>query len=52
MARTRAYPTGPKIDVSGYRVRRDKVDRSGTVTLRFNSKLSHIGVGVPMPASG
>ncbi len=46
-ARTRAYPTGPKIDVSGYRVRRDKVDRSGTVTLRFNSRLHHIGVGRP-----
>jgi len=46
-ARTKAYPTGPKIDVSGYRVRRDKVDRSGTVTLRFKSRLHHIGIGRP-----
>jgi transposase InsO family protein len=46
-ARTKAHPTGPKIDVSGYRVRRDKVDRTGTVTLRFNSRLHHIGVGRP-----
>jgi hypothetical protein len=47
VARTRARPTGPRIDVAGYRVRRDKVDRTGTVTLRFNSKLHHIGVGRP-----
>ena len=46
-ARSKAYPTGPKIDVSGYRVRRDKVDRSGTVTLRYRSRLHHIGVGRP-----
>ncbi len=28
-ARTKAVPTGPKIDTTGYRVRRDKVDRTG-----------------------
>ena len=46
-ARTKAYPIGPKINVAGYRVRRDKVDKTGTVTLRSNSKLHHIGVGRP-----
>ena len=28
-----------------YRVRRDKVDRTGVITLRHNSRLHHIGLG-------
>ncbi|HWC40047.1 MAG TPA: IS481 family transposase [Acidimicrobiales bacterium] len=44
-AREKAYPSGPKIDVSGYRVRRDKVDKGGGVTLRHQGRLHHIGVG-------
>lgn len=28
-----------------YRVRRDRVDQSGKVTLRYRSKLFHIGLG-------
>ena len=44
-ARDRATPTGPIIDTTGFRVRRDKVDTSGTVTLRHRSRLHHIGVG-------
>jgi len=44
-ARTKAVPTGPKIDTTGYRVRRDKVDRTGSVTLRYHSRIHHIGVG-------
>jgi hypothetical protein len=28
-----------------FRVREDKVDKSGTVTLRYDSRLHHIGVG-------
>lgn len=28
-----------------YRVRRDRIDASGVVTLRYNSKLHHIGLG-------
>jgi hypothetical protein len=44
-AREKAYPCGPKIDVSGYRVRRDKVDKGGGVTLRHQGRLHHIGVG-------
>jgi transposase InsO family protein len=44
-AREKAYPRGPKIDVGGYRVRRDKVDKGGSVTLRYQGRLHHIGVG-------
>jgi transposase InsO family protein len=44
-ARERAVPTGPKIDTTGYRVRRDKVDGTGSVTLRYHSRIHHIGVG-------
>jgi len=44
-AREKAVPTGPKIDTSGYRVRRDKVDKTGVVTLRYHSRIHHIGVG-------
>jgi transposase InsO family protein len=44
-SKERAYPTGPKIDVAGYRVRRDKVDKGGGVTLRYQGRLHHIGVG-------
>jgi hypothetical protein len=35
------------IDCAGYRVRHDKVDKTGTVTLRHNGRLHHIGVGRP-----
>ena len=31
----------------GYRIRHDKVDRGGSVTLRYKGKLHHIGVGCP-----
>ena len=44
-ARERAHPVGPRIDSTGYRVRRDKVDKAGVVTLRHRGKLFHIGVG-------
>lgn len=44
-AREKAFPSGPKIDVAGYRVRRDKVDKGGGVTLRYQGRLHHIGVG-------
>jgi transposase InsO family protein len=47
-ARPRAVPTrrGLHID-EHFRVRRDKIDPTGTVTLRHNSRLHHIGVGRP-----
>jgi transposase InsO family protein len=46
-SREKAYPQGPRIDVTGYRIRQDKVDATGTVTLRYRNKLHHIGVGRP-----
>jgi transposase InsO family protein len=47
MAREKAGPSGAKIDVAGCRIRHDKVDRGGSVTLRYKGKLHHIGVGCP-----
>jgi transposase InsO family protein len=46
-ARDKSFPKGPMIDAAGYRVRRDKVDTGGTVTLRYRGRLHHIGVGRP-----
>ena len=43
-ARPKAIPTGIKIPAH-YRVRNDTIDSGGTVTLRHNSRLHHIGVG-------
>ncbi|MGH3923874.1 MAG: IS481 family transposase [Pseudonocardiaceae bacterium] len=45
-ARDKARPTGPKIVVgAGVRVRRDRIDKTGAVTLRHRTRLHHIGVG-------
>jgi transposase InsO family protein len=45
-ARPRALPNRPSIRTSEHvRVRRDRVDRDGKLTLRHNSRLHHIGVG-------
>ena len=45
-ARPKASPSGPKIETpTHYRVRRDKIDITGVVTLRHNSRLHHIGLG-------
>jgi len=44
-ARERAYPTGPRIDTTGYRVRHERVSKAGSVTLRRNSRMHHIGLG-------
>jgi transposase InsO family protein len=44
-SRETVSPQGPRIDVTGYRLRRDKVGRGGTVTLRHDGRLHHIGVG-------
>ena len=43
-ARPRAHPTGPRVSVH-YRVRRDRVDTGGVITLRYDSRLRHIGLG-------
>lgn len=46
-SRNKARPTGPKITglSKETRVRRDRVDNAGSVTLRYRSRLHHIGVG-------
>ena len=45
-ARTKATPKGPPITAEGHhRVRQDPIDKTGCVTLRYRSKLLHIGIG-------
>jgi transposase InsO family protein len=45
-ARDKARPSGPRIMVdAGVRVRRDRIDKNGKVTLRHRTRLHHIGVG-------
>lgn len=44
-ARTKATPKLAPVAVGDYRVRRDRIDQAGKVTLRYRSKLHHIGVG-------
>jgi transposase InsO family protein len=45
-ARPRAQPTRQGIHISEhFRVRKDRVDRDGKLTLRHNSRLHHIGIG-------
>lgn len=43
-ARPKAIPSGPIIDPH-YRVRHDRIDDTGAVSLRYNSRLHHIGLG-------
>jgi transposase InsO family protein len=43
--RTKAFPTAPVIDTGGRRLRFDRVDKKGTVTLRYRGKMHHIGIG-------
>jgi hypothetical protein len=43
-ARIKAGPTIP-LPRTDFRVRRDHVDAAGRVTLRYHSRLLHIGVG-------
>lgn len=45
-APTKAKPRRPGMTVPGHhRVRRDRIDPTGKVTLRYRSKLLHLGVG-------
>jgi transposase InsO family protein len=44
-SREKSFPRGPKIDCAGYKVRHDKVDKTGSVTLRHQGRLHHIGIG-------
>jgi transposase InsO family protein len=44
--RPKAAPTPPGLDITThYRVRHDRVDTNGTVTIRYASQLRHIGLG-------
>jgi hypothetical protein len=43
-ARPKARPAKPSIRIH-YRVRRDKIDNGGVITLRYDSRLRHIGLG-------
>jgi hypothetical protein len=43
-ARPKAVPSGPVIPTH-YRVRTDRIDSGGSVTVRHNSRLHHIGLG-------
>jgi transposase InsO family protein len=45
LARPKAVATGAPLDPGHYRVRHDKIDPSGVITLRHNSRLHHIGIG-------
>jgi transposase InsO family protein len=42
-ARPRAFPTGYQIPPH-FRVRHDKIDAAGAITIRYNSRLHHIGL--------
>lgn len=45
-ARIKATPRRPGITIPAqHRVRRDRIDSSGVVTLRYQSRLRHLGVG-------
>ena len=44
-AREKAYPCGPRIETIGYRVRHDRVSKTGNLTIRYRGRLHHIGVG-------
>jgi transposase InsO family protein len=45
-ARTKATPRRPGITVPAqHRVRRDRIDKTGKVTLRYRSQLRHLGIG-------
>jgi transposase InsO family protein len=43
-ARLQAHPSGPS-PTTHFRVRHDRVDETGQVTLRYLSRLHHIGIG-------
>ncbi len=43
--REKARPTGAVVAADGRRLRLDKVNKSGNVTLRYRGRLHHIGIG-------
>jgi transposase InsO family protein len=44
-ARLKARPGQSPTSTSHYRIRQDKVDPSGSVTLRYGSRMLHVGIG-------
>lgn len=44
-ARPKATPTTDRTGEAHHRVRTDRVDHTGVVTLRVNGRLHHIGIG-------
>jgi transposase InsO family protein len=44
-AREKAVPTGAVVATDGRRLRLDKVDKKGTVTIRYRGRIHHIGIG-------
>jgi hypothetical protein len=44
-ARIKARPSKPGVFVEGYRIRHDRVDATGKVTLRYLGRLFHLGIG-------
>jgi transposase InsO family protein len=45
LARPKAVPTGTPLHTGAYRIRHDRIDTDGKLTLRHNSRLHHIGMG-------
>lgn len=45
-SRDKARPAGKALDIgAGVRVRKDRIDSGGAVTLRYRTRLHHIGIG-------
>ena len=45
LARPKATPTGTPLHTGAYRIRHDRIDSNGKLTLRHNSRLHHLGMG-------
>ena len=45
LARPPATPTGTPLHSGAYRIRHDRIDTDGKLTLRHNSRLHHLGMG-------
>jgi transposase InsO family protein len=45
LARPKALPTGTPQTDGSYRIRHDRIDSNGKLTLRHNSRLHHLGMG-------
>ena len=51
-AREKALPSPSFVKVGERRLRFDRVDKAGRITLRHRGRLHHIGSGTPMRAAG